>query len=159
MKKLEVKKDKRLVLKNVIIKELRNINIENLEVEIQKFTNYLLVHHIASFGPLITKMLGSNIHDDGNMTFDYDIMIQVNDMHLYKKQFKTMYEYTCDYCIYIHFVGKMEDLQYAHSKLDIYIYENELETNGVVYSIFISDSTESVVIDIFRPIVCNDSLV
>jgi hypothetical protein len=103
-------------------------------------------------------MLGTKIHEDRSITFDYDVIVQAHNNHLYKDQFKVAREHTCDYCVYIRFEGKQEHLQYAHSKLDLYFYENELETNGIVYTIHISNNPEHMVVDIFKPVLRHATL-
>ncbi len=158
MSKLEVKENKRLTLKNVIINELHNIKLENLDSEIQKFVNYLQVLKIQTFGPLITKLIGTNIHNDGLITCDYDVMVQAHDYHLYKDKFKVTKEYNCDYCIYTRFEGKIENLNYAYTKLDLHIYENDLMTKGEVYSVFLSNTPNHMVVDLFRPVTRNETL-
>ncbi|WP_400243722.1 AraC family transcriptional regulator [Niallia sp. JL1B1071] len=158
MGKLEVKENKRLVLKNVIIKELRNIQMDHLDSEIQKFLNYIKVLNIQTYGPLITKSHGTNIHEDGSITFDYDVMLQAHDYHLHKERFKTNHLHTCDNCIYIRFEGKADHLNFAHTKLDLYLYENDLETDGSIYNIYIANEPEHTIIDIFRPVIKNENL-
>lgn len=158
MSKLVIHENKRLSLKKVIIHELRNIELENLEIEIEKFINYIQILKIQSYGPLITKLIGTNIHDDETLTFDYDLMVQAHDYHLLKGKFKIKEEYSCNDCIYTRFEGKSEYLSYAHSKIDLHLYENELETNGVVYTIFLSDTPDKMVVDIFKPVIRNETL-
>jgi hypothetical protein len=153
MPKLEIKENKRLVLKNVIIKELRNITLKELDAEINKFTNYLQVMHVQSFGPIVLKSIGTKIHESGNVTFDYDVIVQAHNNMNYKNQFKVEKEHTCDHCAYVRFEGKQEDMQYAHSKLDLHFYENDLETNGIFYTVHVSNNPEHMVIDIFKPVV------
>jgi hypothetical protein len=158
MSKLEVKENKKLTLKNVIINELRNIEIEKLESEIQKFVNYIQILHIQAFGPLITKLVGTNIHDDGSLTFDYDLIVQAHDYHLHKDKFKVKQAYACENCLYTRFEGKAENLNYAHSKLELHIFENELISNGEVFSVFLSNEPDHMVVDLFRPVTRNETL-
>ncbi|WP_445487618.1 AraC family transcriptional regulator [Niallia sp. 03133] len=158
MSKLEVKENKKLVLKNVIINELRSIQIEKLDAEIQKFINLTQILHMQTFGPLITKLVGTNLHDDGSLTFDYDLIVQAHNYHLHKEQFKVKKEYSCRNCIYLRYEGKAEHLNFAHSKLDLHIFENDLLTNGEMYSVFLSNTPEKMVVDIFRPVTRNETL-
>ncbi|MEC1522111.1 AraC family transcriptional regulator [Neobacillus niacini] len=158
MSKLAVKENKRLVLKNVIIKELRNIQMDHLDKEIEKFLNYLRVLNVQTFGPLITKSFGTNIHEDGSITFDYDVMVQAHDYHLHKERFRVNQLHTCDNCIYVRYEGKADQLNFAHTKLDLHIFENDLETDGSIYNIYISNDPDNTIIDIFRPVMRDETL-
>ena len=65
MAKLEIKDNKKLVLKSVICKKLYDIKVENINQEIEKFYQHLQLLKAQIFGPLIVKSCGTTIHDDG----------------------------------------------------------------------------------------------
>ncbi|HGA1284932.1 TPA: hypothetical protein ACIRHU_001504 [Streptococcus suis] len=44
-------------------------------------------------------------------------------------------------------------MQYAYSKLDLHFYENDLETNGIIYTVYVNTNNETMTVDIFRPII------
>ena len=152
MPKLEVLENKKLVLKNVLRKELKNIQLELLNEEINKFALLLDKLTVQTFGPLVTKSNGVNISDDGELIMDYDLLIQAHDYKQYKSSFEAIERLEVPNCIYLRFEGAPEDIQYAHSKLDLYFYENNLESTGEVYSVMIEDSEYHSVVDIFRPV-------
>jgi hypothetical protein len=111
--------NKKLTLKNVIVKKVRGISIDTLNAEITKFMNHINVLNVKRFGPLVTKLIGSKLGEDGVIRLDYDLLHQAHNY----KQFDGVYEInevqSCEYCAYIHFEGKVEDLHFAHSKLDL----------------------------------------
>lgn len=152
MAKLEVLENKKLVLKNVLIKELRNISLDEVDQEIQKFTNNLDILKVKAFGPLVIKSCGTNILDDGTITTDYDLIVQAHDYMQYKNQFVTKQRFECPHCAYIHFDGNPLELNYAHTKLDLFFYENELESTGEIYTVCIQENEDHVVTDLFRPV-------
>ena len=55
MAKLEVLENKKLVLKNVLKKELRGISFEDIDQQINKFANRLDILKVQTFGPLVIK--------------------------------------------------------------------------------------------------------
>ena len=55
MPKLEVKTNKKLVLKNVIVHEMKNIKMSELEKELQKFERNLKLLNVQTFGPLMVR--------------------------------------------------------------------------------------------------------
>lgn len=158
MSKLDVKENKKLTLKNVLIKELKNINMEDLDNEINKFGNALQLLHAQLFGPLIIRNKGTKIHEDGSVTMDYDLMTQAHDYQQYKEQFGINPKYTVENCIYVRFEGSVEEINYAYIKLDLYIYENDLISNGEMYIINIEDNENYCIVDIFRPVSRNETL-
>jgi len=153
MSKLEVKENKKLVLKNAIIHELRGIQLEDLNEEINKFINKLKLLNVNSFGPLITKFCGTNMHEDGTVTVDYDIVLQAHDYKQYSKLYKTSEQLVCEHCVYVRFAGRPRDITFAYSKLDLYFYEHDLEDAGIMYTLMLEDHPEHTVIDVFRPVV------
>ena len=76
MEKIKIQTHKKLRLVNVLAKELRGLPLEKLDEEIQKFTNFLEVSKIQTKGPLITKTIGTQISEAGEISLDYDIYIQ-----------------------------------------------------------------------------------
>lgn len=152
MAKLKVLENKKLVLKNVLKKKLRNMKIENINNEIQKFGNTLNLLKVQTFGPLVIKACGVNIGDDGALTANYDLLIQAHDYMQYKDKFVTEERHECKKCAYIHFEGSPEELNYAHTKLDLYFYENDLESNGEVYTVLVEETKDYTVVDLFKPV-------
>ena len=153
MPKLEVLENKKLVLKNVLIKELRNIKLDEFEKELEDFEKSLNLLKVQVFGPLIIKTGGADIGGDGIMTMSYRLFVQAHDFQQYKNTFLIQERFECPYCAYIRFEGNPNDMRYAHSKLDLYFYEQELESNGEVYSVILEESEYHIMADIFKPVI------
>ena len=152
MVKLEVKENKKLVLKNVVVKELRNISLESVDEAISKAIKQIQVMKIQSFGPLVTKNYGMVIHEDGTATINYDVMVQAHDYKQYQGTFKTYEKLTNEYCLYLRFEDSPEYLPFAYNKLDLYLYENDLEPEGSIINVLIEDSENQLIMDIFKPV-------
>ena len=152
MAKLEVLENKKLVLKNVLKKELRGISFEDIDQQINKFANRLDILKVQTFGPLVIKFCGTNISEEGDITTDYDLLIQAHDYRQYKNQFDIVEKVDCPHCVYIHYEGNPLEINFVNSKLDLYFYENDLESTGESYTVFIHDSEEYVITDFFRPV-------
>lgn len=153
MPKLEVKEHKKLILVKVLKKELRGVSLDSIDQEITKFSQKLDLLKVQVFGPLVIHNIGTNIHEDGTMTMDYDLIIQAHDYMQYKNEFIIEDRLVCEHCLYIHFDGRPEDLSYAHMKIDLYEYENDLVTKGEMYTVCISEGENHVVMDLFKPVV------
>lgn len=83
MAKLEVKDNKKLVLKSVICKKLHDTKVEDVDQEINKFHQHLQLLKAQIFGPLIVKSCGTTIHDDGLITTDFEFYIQAHNAQQY----------------------------------------------------------------------------
>jgi len=144
--------NKKLVLKNVLRRELQNIEFDKLNDEINKFGILLDKLSVQTFGPLVTKNGGVNINNEGTLTTDYDLLVQAHDYKQYKSSFEVIERLEVLNCIYVRFEGNPDEVQFAHSKLDLYFYENDLESTDEIYSIMVEDSEHHSIIDIFRPV-------
>lgn len=153
MTKLEVKNNKKLVLKQVICKTIHGIQVENIDHEIDKFYQHLQLIKAQLFGPLVVKSCGTIIHDDGSITTDFELYVQAHNA----QQYRNMYEFreivSVSHCVYVRFEDNPEYLQFAYSKLELYMYENDIQTDGTVYTVYVHSSPEKMLVDIFRPII------
>jgi hypothetical protein len=152
MNKMKIKENKKLVLKQVLIKQLKNIPLDQIDDEVNKFTNQIQLLKVQTFGPLITKTTGTNFHEDGTITMDYELMVQAHDYKQYKKTFHTSERFECSNCVYLRYEGKPENIHFATSKLDLYFFENELVSDGSIINVHVSESPDGIVIDIFKPV-------
>lgn len=150
MEKIKIIQGKRLKLQNVLIKSLQNVTLEEYDNEIRKFINFLEVSNIETKGPLITNLLGSVISDDGDLTFNYKIMIQLV-RKLDVKGFSFKKYITVDNCLYVKYQGLQEEFSYVQSKLDLFIWENNLIDKGQEFSVHIDSDGLSMHVDVFRP--------
>lgn len=153
MSKLELKENKKLVLKQVLVKELKNIEIDNIDKEIFKFANQLKQFNVQVFGPLIKKTLGTTVHDDGRITMDYELMVQAHNYKKFTKIFTVKERVESENCVFLRYKGKPNDIHFAISKLELHFFEKDLVSNGVLFEIIISESAEQVVVDFFKPVV------
>ena len=46
----------------------------------------------------------------------------------------------------------LKDIHFANSKLDIYFFENNLISEGSTINVYVSDSPDNIVVDIFKPV-------
>lgn len=152
MSKLEVKENKKLVLKQVIMKRYQNIGLEEVEEKLYAFTNQLQLFNVQTFGPLVTRNAGTTIHEDGTLTTDYELIVQAHDYKQYQKNFRIKEKVEYPNCFYLKFKGKPEDIHYGHTKLDLHFYEQGITPNGDVISVLINEYPELIEVDLFRPV-------
>ena len=152
MNKLEVLENKKLVLKHVLMKQHKNIELDAIDEKLNSFTNQLQLFNVQTFGPLVTRNAGTTIHDDGSLTTDYELFVQAHDYKQYQKTFRIKDRIEFPNCIYLKFKGNPEELHFAHSKLDLYFYEQGLTPNGDVITVLINEYPEQIEVDLFRPV-------
>ncbi|NQI71918.1 AraC family transcriptional regulator [Streptococcus suis] len=153
MVKLEVKDNKKLVLKQVICKKLPNAKVEDVDHEINKFHQHLQLVKAQIFGPLIVKSCGTIINDDGSVSTDFELYVQAQNAQQYSNLYDIQDVVSIPNCLYVRFDDSPEYLQYAYSKLELYIYEQDIQTDGTVYTVYVNSSPDKMIVDIFRPVV------
>lgn len=149
MEKIIIKHRKTLKLINVLVKHCHGSGYD-VEHELVKLRNYIKISKLETQGPLIIKNLGADIDESKRIVLDYDILIQLKIKTRVKYPHEFVNEIKVNDCIYCRFNGKQEELQYAYSKLNLYIWENDLISNGEAYIIYLCDNHKN--IDIFKPI-------
>jgi len=151
LKKMEVKEHKKLVLKNILRREVRGITSDDFNRELLMFHKFIERERVQTFGPLVIVTLGTQVLGDA-ITQDFDLIIQAHNYKKYSLQAQISERFECSNCIYIKFEGHPKDLHYAYSKLDLFLYENELESDGKTYSIVLEETGNYTTIDIFLPV-------
>ena len=117
MAKLEIKENKKLVLKKVICKKLLGAQLDNVDNEIEKFHQHLQLLNVQLFGPLVVKNSGTKIHEDGQLTTDFELYVQAHDFRQYNKIYEVAEEISVPHCLYLRFEDSPEYLQLAYSKM------------------------------------------
>ena len=153
MSKLEIKENKKLVLKQVICKKLLGAQLDNVDNEIEKFHQHLQLLNVQLFGPLVVKNSGTKIHEDGQLTTDFELYVQAHDFRQYNKIYEVAEEISVPHCLYLRFEDSPEYLQLAYSKMELYFYENDLQTDGTTYTVYVNSTLDQMTADIFRPVI------
>jgi hypothetical protein len=52
----------------------------------------------------------------------------------------------------VRFTGKTQQLNFAYMKLNVYAFENDVVLDGSSYTVFVNQSEENAIIDVFMPI-------
>ena len=108
MAKLEVKDNKKLVLKSVICKKLHDTKVEDIDQEINKFHQHLQLLKAQIFGPLIVKSCGTTVHDDGAITTDFEFYIQAHNAQQYSNSYLVQDMVSVPHCLYVRFEDSPE---------------------------------------------------
>lgn len=148
MSKLEVKYSKTLKVINPVFVKIDIEEIENLGIVIDKLENYIRSKGFHPIGPIIQKIepdttksgISITIYRQSSGEIKYPIqpysvapMLRVTD------------------CLYVRFSGRHDELQFAYNKLNLVAYEEEILLEGSQYSVFLEQTDEYVLADIFMP--------
>lgn len=152
MGKLDLFSGKKLVLKKVLGKPLHGIALQDLDYEIHKFYQQLKLLNVQMFGPLITRHKGTNIHEDGTISVDYELYMQAHDYQQYDNHFSVYDEIRVENCLYVRFCDSPEYLELAHAKMNVYIYEEDIPVLEDTYNVFVSNNDTQITVDIFKPV-------
>lgn len=152
MNKLNVVENKKLVLKNALVEEHRGIGFDEIDKRVQEFENKIKLLNVQVYGPLITKMSGTQIGEDGSLSVDYDLIVQAHDYEQYKSQFKTYERLTAEHCIYVRFNDHPQYIQFATSAIELYMYNNNIDDSGILYSVLVNVNEDHLVMDYFKPV-------
>lgn len=117
MAKLEVKDNKKLVLKSVICKKLHDTKVEDVDQEINKFHQHLQLLKAQIFGPLIVKSCGTTIHDDGLITTDFEFYIQAHNAQQYSNIYDVQDSISVPYCLTVQSIYSMRILNWIYMSM------------------------------------------
>lgn len=150
---LEVKENKVLKLVNVVKRELRAVPQQEVDRATYMLESYLKTRKLNSVGPLITVSQGVDVTEDGQLGLDIDIMIQLNEKTMTGEPYEFLEMVRITNCVYVRFQGKIEELNYGYSKLELYMWENKLTKKGETYTVFANmEDQANVTVDIFIPV-------
>ena len=145
MNEIKVAENKTLKLTNVLSREIRPEEMASLPVVLTQMHNFIKSNNAQPIGPIVQAMV---VGED-------------RQMHLYMMQQATQLIPQMDpgyhmdailrvkNCLYAHYTGPMSQSGLASQKLNIFAFENELELNGNVYTIFVNQDDDDAVVDVF----------
>lgn len=145
MNEIKVAENKTLKLTNVLSREIRPEEMASLPVVLTQMHNFIKSNNAQPIGPIIQSFALGEDHQ----------------MHLYMMQQATQLIPQMDpgyhmdailrvkNCLYAHYTGPMSQSGLASQKLNIFAFENELELNGNVYTIFVNQDDDDAVVDVF----------
>ena len=151
MPKLNVIPNSTLVLKNVFYEKHIEINPNQIEAMIMRFETRLKLINISSNKPLISKVSDTQINHNGQICVNYEMYVELDD-HENVVNFDVMEKIEISNCISILFEGDVQFLSLATSALDIYLYENNIDDIGILYSKFYSNEQGLIKIEYYKPV-------
>lgn len=153
MPKLIVKENKRVVLNNVIRKDLFQIKTSDLQKTIDDFNNDLMANKAQLFGPNILQYKESTITSDGMILLNLTIYQQAHNYMEFSNKYTIDEKFISPKCIYLRYDGIFNYRDIIEKKIDVYCYENDLISKPNIFVIILEQSEERVIADYFKEVI------
>ena len=135
MREIQIAQNKTLKLTNVLARKIEAEEFANLQIVLTQMQNFMKSNNAQPIGPMIqcVYMMQQTTQLIPRMEPGYtqDAVLRVRG------------------CLYAHYTGPMSQSGLASQKLNIFAFENELELNGNVYTIFVNQDDDDAVVDVF----------
>ena len=147
MREIQTAESKTLKLTNVVSRRIQPEEFNNMQIVLTQLHNFIKSSGAQPLGPIIQCVkipAGPNPQPEVYMMqqatqliprmepgYTQDAVLRVRD------------------CLYAHYTGPMSQSGLASQKLNIFAFENELELNGNVYTIFVNQDDDDAVVDVF----------
>ncbi len=151
---IEMFENKKVLFSKLLVLNCKNKTVEERELYLTEFNNTIEEKNIQVKGPIIIQNLGSNI-DEENTTLDYNIMVQVETLDsslTLPSNYSYIDEIYRERCIQVVYSGKIEDLQHAFSKLELFSYNNAVSLCAEHFVVYSKMDDEIKKIEILQPI-------
>ena len=119
MREIQIAQNKTLKLTNVLARKIEAEEFANLQIVLTQMQNFMKSNNAQPVGPMMEP------------GYTQDAVLRVRG------------------CLYAHYTGPMSQSGLASQKLNIFAFENELELNGNVYTIFVNQDDDDAVVDVF----------
>lgn len=147
MREIQIAQNKTLKLTNVLARKIEAEEFANLQIVLTQMQNFMKSNNAQPIGPMIQCV---KIPSGPNPQPEVYMMQQTTQLIPRMEP-----GYTQDAvlrvrgCLYAHYTGPMSQSGLASQKLNIFAFENELELNGNVYTIFVNQDDDDAVVDVF----------
>ena len=147
MREIQIAQNKTLKLTNVLARKIEAEEFANLQIVLTQMHNFMKSNNAQPIRPMIQCV---NIPAGPNPQPEVYMMQQTTQLIPRMEP-----GYTQDAvlrvrgCLYAHYTGPMSQSGLASQKLNIFAFENELELNGNVYTIFVNQDDDDAVVDVF----------
>ena len=147
MREIQIAQNKTLKLTNVLARKIEAEEFANLQIVLTQMQNFMKSNNAQPIGPMIQCV---KIPGGPNPQPEVYMMQQTTQLIPRMEP-----GYTQDAvmrakgCLYAHYTGPMSQSGLASQKLNIYAFENEIELNGNVYTIFVNQDDDDAIVDVF----------
>jgi hypothetical protein len=154
--KLDVHKNKKLKLSNVLIREVLPCELGDTSKIIQQQENYLKTCGAVWVGPTI-QYTKPSLNEQNEIEITFKSLIQsskyINNVE--KPYIMESILRVCN-CLYVRYIGAEEKMRFAYDKLNLFAFEEDIELKGDSYTILVSQKDGVVTADIFMEYIVDE---
>ena len=148
-KKITVKENKTLKLKNVLVRELTQNELMTDNKIMHMIDSYIKAKGNSIVGPMINYSSVVN-GENGQPKLVVKFMVQLKEPI---ENVEAPYEFNSQIrvpnCLFARFKEKEQNLQFAYAKLNLHAFENDIKLVGDSYTVFVENNEENTIADIF----------
>ena len=153
MQKIEFRENKVLKLVNVLSRKVPTEEILAQDKQVQMLENWIKAKGYQPLGPLIIYSSGITGMDGNMPIIDSRVMQQLKNNNVRLEiPYKYEEEIRIENCLMARFDDEPEKFQFATNKLTLFAYENDLELTGETYMIFVNQTEDNLMADVFMPV-------
>ena len=150
MNEIKTAENKTLKLTNVLARRVMPEELGSMQVILTQMHNFIKSHDAQPIGPLVQALKVGTGPDHAPELY---LMQQATQ---FIPQMEPGYHMDpvlrVKGCLYAHYTGPLNKSQLASSKLQILAFENNIELNGNVYTIYVNQDDDEAVVDVFMEI-------
>ncbi len=147
MHEIQVSEKKTLKLTNAVARKVKPEEMRNLPLILTQLQNYIKSNNAQPIGPLVQHMeVDPSAPQQANIYFIQQATQMITRLD---PDYHVDPVLRVKGCLYAHYVGPMARNDLATQKLNIYAFENDIETAPSIYTIFVSQGDEDAVVDVF----------
>lgn len=151
MPKLALSMNETLMIEEAVRTYVPQLQPHCLEEEISRFVKRLDVLKVEVDGPLIVKSYGTRIKHD-TLVVDYELIAPSKKAQQYQHSFFTTHHQNIRSCIRVAYKGDENYVHLAGQKLDIHLFENDIEDSGILFMVLHEDEPGQMHVDYYKPI-------
>ena len=148
MPQIILKENRMLSLDNVFMFTKQAVRIDELDAVVLEFQELLQNMKITTYGDIVLKTCGTKMTDTGTVITDCELMAQCVDPHTPD----VLQKMNVSPCLYVRYQGHPEYIHYVYQKLELFTFEHEIITNGVIYTIVSKQKNDEVICELYQEV-------
>ena len=151
-KEIEIVVGKTLKLRNVVSKEIGQLDYNEMQKTMHMFSSYMRSKRLTPYGPTITHARVS--FENGRLIQRSRIMVQVREI---PERTEAPYSFDesirVENCVMARYRGDAVSVQMAHGKINVFAFENDIRLKGDTYTVFVEQTPDGTILaDVFAEI-------
>ncbi len=149
MNLLQYSDNKTLKLNNVLMRTLDEDDYNNFVTTVEQIEGYIKSKGSQPIGPLI-QYAESFVNEKGETDIVIKLLRQSNNFFQHvEPPYKMKSIIRVKNCMYVRYTGPEAKLGFAHDKIKLTAFEEDIELKGDSYTIFVDQDDDKIIADVF----------